>query len=409
MKEKLTRNIGVKILSVIIAVLLWLLITNINDPVQYKTFNDVPVTIKNEDIIKTDNQSYDILEGETVDFKVAARRSIIENLSASDFNVVADFAHLSNVNSVNITITPKRYKDEIEIVDKGDVQHMIISIEKLSSKQIKVNIVEKGKVAEGYYIGTKKASPVMIEVSGPESKVEKIKQVIVEANVEGASSKTIYRLLEPFALDDEGNVIDSSRLTFSQNRIEVEIQLYQIKEIPLKITATGQPADGYVMTGIEYQPKTIEIAADDTKLRTINVLEVTRDITGATEDIEEFIELRDWLDFGVLLVGEDTTASLNITIEKLETKEVSIWPNDIELKNKSDDLKVEYITKGPIKVYILGPASEIESINRNNLKPFINLLGYSAGTYYMDIETDISKNTKLNDSPKIVLNLIPLT
>lgn len=408
MKEKLTRNIGVKILSVVIAALLWLVITNLNDPVQTKTFNDVQVTIKNEDIIKTDKQSYDILEGETVDFKVAARRSILENLTESDFNVVADFAYLSNVNSVNITITPKRYKDEIEIVDKGDTQHMIISIEKLSSKQIKINIVEKGEVAEGYYIGTKKASPVMMEVTGPESTVEKIKQVIVEANVEGAS-KTIYRLLEPYALDEEGNVIDNKRLKFSQNRVEVEIQLYQIKEIPLKITTTGQPADGYVVTSIEYQPKTIEIAADDIKLKNINSLEVTRDISGATEDIEEFIELRDWLDYGVLLVGEDTTASLNIKIEKIETKEVSIWPNDINLKNKSDSLKAEYVTRGPIKVQVQGPASEVEAVSRNNLKPFINLLGYSAGTYYVDLEANPSRNVKLVYNPKVVINLVPLT
>ncbi|WP_146039157.1 CdaR family protein, partial [Herbinix hemicellulosilytica] len=68
-----------------------------------------------------------------------------------------------------------------------------------------------------------------------------------------------------------------------------------------------------------------------------------------------------------------------------------------------------YITKGPIKVYVQGPASEVESINRNNLKPFINLLGYSAGTYYLDIEADISKNIKLNDEPKVLLNLIPAT
>lgn len=408
MKEKLTRNIGVKILSVVIAALLWLVITNINDPVRYKIFNDVPVTIKNEGIIKTDKQSYDIIEGETVDFKVAARRSIIENLTAWDFNVVADFAHLSNVNSVNITITPRRYKDEIEVVDKGDVQHMIISIEKLLSKQFKVNLVEKGKVAEGYYIGPKKAYPNIIEVTGPENRVEKIKQVILEANVEGAS-KSISRLLKPTALDEDGNVIDATRLTFSQDRIEVEIQLYQIKEIPLKITATGQPANGYIMTDIEYQPKTIEIAAEDSKLKSIEVLEVSRDITGATENIEEFIELRDWLDEGVLLVGEDTTASLNIKIEKLETREVSIWPNDIELKNKSDSLDVKYITKGPIKINVLGPASEVEIITRNNLKPFINLLGYSPGTYYLDIEADISKHTTLYDNPKIVLNLVPQT
>lgn len=408
MKEKLTRNIGLKILSVVFAAVLWLVITNINDPISYKTFTNVPVTIKNEDMIKTDKQSYDIVEGESIDFKVAARRSIIENLSVSDFEVAADFSHLSSVNSVDITITPKRYKDEIEIVDKGDTQHMIISIEKLSSKQMKVNIVEKGKVAEGYYIGTKKASPIMIEVSGPESKVDKIKQIVLEVNVDGAS-KPIYRLSEPIALDEEGNVIDPARLTFSHNYVEVAIELYQIKEIPLKITTTGQPADGYVMTDIEYQPKTVEIAAEDSVLSSIDKLDVSWDITGATGDIEEFIELRDRIPDGVLLVGEDTTASVKITIEKLETKEVSIWPNDIELKNVSAGLEVIYITKGPIVVNLLGPPSELEEINRNTLKPYLNLLGYSPGTYYLDLQADISKNTSLSENPKILLNLIPQT
>src|SRR5690554_4778221 len=120
MKEKLTRNIGLKILSVILAALLWLVITNVNDPVMYETFSDMPVTILNEDLINTSKQSYEIIEGETVDFKVAARRSIIESLRKSDFDVTADLANLSNVNAVNITITPRRYKDEIEIIDRGD-------------------------------------------------------------------------------------------------------------------------------------------------------------------------------------------------------------------------------------------------------------------------------------------------
>lgn len=406
MKEKLTRNIGVKILSVVIAAVLWLVITNINDPVREKTFTNVPVTIKNENMIKTDKQSYDVVEGETVDFKVRARRSIIENLTASDFDVVADFAHLSTVNSVNITISPKRYKDEIEIVDKGEIQHMIISIERLSSKQMNVKIVEKGKVAEGYYIGPKKAQPNLIEVSGPESKVEKIKQIVLEANVEGAS-KPISRLLEPIAVDEEGNAIDPARLTFSHYYVEVSIDLYQIKEIPLNITTTGQPADGYVMTNMEYQPKKIEIAASDSVLKSIDKLDVTWDITGATEDIEEFIELRDRMPDGVLLVGEDTTASVKITIEKLETKEVSIWPNDIEIKNKSDGLEVIYITKGPIIVNVSGPPSELEELNRNTLKPYLNLLGYSPGTYFLDLQADISKNLSISDNPKILLNLIP--
>ena len=162
MKEKLTRNIGVKILSVILAALLWLVITNVNDPVQSKVFPDVPVTILNENLINTAKQSYDIIEGDKVSFKVAARRSIIESLDKSDFEVTADFANLSNVNAVEIMITPKRFKDEIEIVDRGDVRTLKISIEELSSKEFKVSVVDTGKVGDGYYLGPRSADPNIV-------------------------------------------------------------------------------------------------------------------------------------------------------------------------------------------------------------------------------------------------------
>jgi YbbR domain-containing protein len=404
MKEKLTRNIGSKILSVIFATLLWLVITNVNDPVRYETFSDVPVTILNEGLIKNSKQSYEILEGETVDFKVAARRSIIESLSKSDFEVTADLANLSNVNAVDIMITPKRHKDDIQIVDRGDVRTLKINIEELSSKEIKITVVDKGKVGEGYYLGPRSAEPNMIRVDGPKSRIDKIKQVVVEANVDGATSK-VNRILKPIALDENGDVIDATRLTFSHPNIVVGIELYQIKEIPLVITATGQAADGYIMSRMEYQPKTIEIAADNLKLDKIDRLEVPYDITNASANIEEFIDLEDWLDNGVYLVGSDTTASVSITIEKIETKQISIWPNDIELRNKRDDVQIEYITKGPINVGVSGPASEIDAVTRNNLKPYINLLDYSTGTYYFNIETSYSDNISLDDTSKALLIL----
>lgn len=404
MKEKLTRNVGVKILSVILATLLWLVITNVNDPVQYKTFN-IPVTILNEQLINTSKQSYDILEGERVEFKVAARRTIIESISELDFDATADFANLSNVNAVDIMITPKRYKDDIEIVDRGAIRTVKISIEELSRKEIKVTVVDKGKVGEGYYLGPRSADPNIVRIDGPKSIIDKVKQLVVEADVEGATTR-INRILEPIALDEEGNVIDASRLTFSNKTIIVGIELYEIKEIPLRITATGQPADGYVMTNIEYQPKTIEIAADNAKLAEINRLEVSYDITAATDDIEEFIELQGWLDSGVQIVSTDTTASVNITIERLESKQVSIWPNDIELKNMPSNLKQSYITKGPIDITVLGPSSEITTISRNNLKPYVDLKGYSAGTYYFELDTDISDTISIYELPKILIVLV---
>jgi YbbR domain-containing protein len=406
MKEKLTRNIGVKILSIILATLLWLVITNINDPVRYKTF-EIPVKILNEDLINTLNQSYDIIEGDVAKFKVAARRTIIEDLSEKDFDVTANFANLSNVNAVDIMISPNRYKDDIEIVDRGDIRTVKISIEELSKKDIKVTVVDKGKVGEGYYLGPRSANPNIVRVNGPKSIIDKVKQLVVEANVEGATTD-IYRILEPIALDEEGNVMDASRFTISNTNIIVGIEMYEIKEIPLKITTTGKPADGYKMTDIDYQPQTIEVAAEKSQLSNIKRLEVYYDITGAAGNIEEFIELQGRLESGVQLVGSDTTASVKITIEKLETKQISIWPNDIDIKNVPSGLQVTLLTKGPIDVTVNGTPSELADVNRNTLKPYINMQGYSSGTYYVDLESEISDTISYNGKPKIFLVVMPV-
>ena len=47
----LTDNLGLKLLSVIAAVMLWLVIVSMNDPVAYQDFSGIRVTMLNEDAV----------------------------------------------------------------------------------------------------------------------------------------------------------------------------------------------------------------------------------------------------------------------------------------------------------------------------------------------------------------------
>lgn len=409
MKKKLIRNIGLKILSVLLAALLWLVITNVDDPVVSKPFSNVSVKILNEEVIDTPNQVYEIIEGETIDFRVAARRSIIDNLTVADFNVVADFAHLSNVNSVVIDITPKRNKSEIVVTD-GKYQSMIISLEELSEEDFKVNVVQKGEVTDGYYVGEKTASPNIIRVSGPKRRIEKIKEVVVEVDVTGAS-QSASKILKPKVLDEEGKEIDATRLEFSDEYIEVNLGLFPTKEVDFKVNVTGEPAEGYIVTNVGYEPKKITIAGKENVIKNISYLQVDEDISGETKDIEKDINLqehlKDKLPEGVVVVGEDLNASVKITIEKLETKEITIWPNDIELKNKQDNLSAIFNTTGPIKVNIKGPENEIADLTRKTLQTYIELTDYTIGTYAFTLNAELPQHVSLFDTPMVSISLAP--
>ena len=76
MKTKIFNNLLLKILSVIAAVLLWLVVVNIDDAVTSKPFKNIKVNMINMDVLTEQGQMCRVEEGtDTVDIVVYARRS----------------------------------------------------------------------------------------------------------------------------------------------------------------------------------------------------------------------------------------------------------------------------------------------------------------------------------------------
>lgn len=400
-------NLGLKVLSIILAAILWIVITNIDDPIGSKDFDDMPVEILNEDVITDLGKVYDIIQGETIDFTIEARRSIREKLKRSDFVVQADFTELSDVYAVPIKIYSPQYGDAV-IVTRGKDQRMKISLEELISETFKVNVVLKGEVAEGYFVGAKTANPNIITVSGPKARIERISDVIVEVDVTG-STDSFHSVGQPKVLDEEGKEMDISYFNFNESYVSYNIDLYKTKEINLQVSASGKPAEGYVMTDIEYEPKRIEVAGKEEDIRRIRFLSIKHPINNATADISEEINLQDELPEGIVLVDEDKTVVINIKIERLNTKDITIWPGDIDFRNKSSDLSLNMITTGPLQVTVTGPDAELLEISRDSLRPYIDIADYRAGTYTETLKFGtLTRNSKVSVSPEINFNLTPL-
>ena len=55
-KTKIYSNIGLKLLSVLLGFLVWLLVLNIDDSAVTKTISNIPVTLNNTDAITSQNQ-----------------------------------------------------------------------------------------------------------------------------------------------------------------------------------------------------------------------------------------------------------------------------------------------------------------------------------------------------------------
>lgn len=404
MKEKLTRNIGLKILALILAAILWLIITNVENPVTAVSLTNIKVDVLNADDINALNKVYNIIEGATVDFTAAARRTVADKLGKEDFKVTADLSKLSEMNTVTINIKYLGPASDGVMITNGLNQVMKVEMEPLVYGYFRVNVEQTGELGDNLFVYEKSTS-TMLKITGPKSKIDKIANVVVDVDVTGYT-KSFTTNEQPRVLDAKGKEIDSTNLSFSKTYIQAYIGMYNTKTINLDITPTGTPGDGLTVTSVEYEPKTIEIAADDALLSTIDMLSLSEDVSGAKENIEKEINLQEQLQDGVYLVGDNQTVVVNITIDEPDTKEITIAPTDLEVRNMPEGMRLEYLTTGPITIKLSGPKKEIDKLTINDIKPYIDVDNYSVGTYSITIGAELADYVTLVNTPTVNIHLL---
>ena len=107
MKKKLTNNVGLKILSILFAFLLWLVVVSVDDPVTTKPFSSIPVELINTQAVTGQGSVYEVLDNsDMASIHVTAKRSVLDSLSRDNFKATADMTRMDG-NLVPIEVKAK--------------------------------------------------------------------------------------------------------------------------------------------------------------------------------------------------------------------------------------------------------------------------------------------------------------
>ena len=110
--KTITNNFSLKILAVILAVVLWVVVINIDDPTTSKTYT-TNVVAENTDYITSQNKYYEPLDSSNVvSFRVSAARSVHDELSNADFSATAD------MENIEYDITRRQLGYDADILDE---------------------------------------------------------------------------------------------------------------------------------------------------------------------------------------------------------------------------------------------------------------------------------------------------
>jgi len=176
--KKLTNGLGLKLIALVISFVIWLFVTNSNNPVRSTTIQNVPINIVNEDSIADIGKIVEPEGSDTVTLKVTERRSVLNRLTRSNFYVEADLENINALDSVPLTVTCDNSAvtwDEIAISPSS----LKVSIEDVVEQPFAVSVVASGEVSAGYAVGRTEVLPgKTILIDGPESLVNIIGQVM---------------------------------------------------------------------------------------------------------------------------------------------------------------------------------------------------------------------------------------
>lgn len=382
MKKAIVNNLGLKLLSVAIAILFWFFVINLSDYSMTVRIKDIPVQEQNGDALDALDKVYDIASGDKVDIIVKGRRSVVSKLDANDFVATADLSTMSITNTVQIFVEPKNKSltDEINITCVDNT--MKLNLEEKVSVKMPVKVLTKGNTAEGYYACVLEAKPNMITVEGPKSAVERVTEVRTEVSVD--KLKKDAKLEGVLALVDAyGDEIANDKLVLERKKVNVSVKVYPIKVVPVSIQTTGVPAKGYDVAKVEYQPKTISIAGPESVLEYVKEIKLNNiSVSGVSSSIETTINILDYLPDGVYLAQDSNEVAVSITIDKLETKTFYPKVSDITLTGKKSDFKYTVKLSSNFRIDVSGLGVEIEELKLEDLAPTISLSNILPGTNY---------------------------
>lgn len=342
MKALLTKNLGLKIASLLLACILWFVIAQVGNPRDTKSFNNIPVVLVNTELFDAENKVYEVLDNtDVVRVTISAPISILSNLRTSDIIAEADVSKLTDINTIAIRYSIQNADVSADSIS-GDHEAVRLNVEEKSTKWIRVEHGTVGQVADGYIVYAETPDQTLIEVSGPESVISQVSYAKIELDVTGASANMSANVLVEL-YDKDNELMDQSNIKKNTDQIHMYVEILSTKEVGVNVKVGGDPEEGYLLTG-ETESSITSIVVAGTKFQLLSLNQITIpasaiDATGKEEDFVTTVDLRDYLPNNVKIAdsSSNTVTEVTVRVEPEKQKTILVPVQNITIQNAPED------------------------------------------------------------------------
>ena len=391
MKEKIFKNLSLKILSVVFAVVLWTIIVNIYDPTTSYTFSNVSVQLINTESLTDKNYSYEIVDGGKISVYVSGPKSVVTNIKASDIVATADLSKISAfADYVDIHVSVVRNGQTLNNVEAAPKTSAVrLSIENRDTKTINVNTEVTGKPADGYALVKQTLNPTSIKVTGPSSIIDIIDHAGITFDVTGATDE-VHGDADIHLYDEEENEIKDVSVDLSQSSVSYTAQVVRIKTVAVEAGYSGTPKDGYTISSVTLNQNYVQVYGDENALNNLEKIVIPSNNINVDELDKDRIykfSLENYIDKSLHIL-KNSRVEVTVKVGTTTTKSITLNTSDIRVSGLDTSMTYGFADK-TYNIEIEGNTDLVSTIDTSKISVSVDLSTYkSSGT--VDIKLSVS-------------------
>lgn len=343
--------------------------------------------LKNQPVEVQYNEEAYVIEGipETVDITIIGNATEIYIAKQSPANgVKLDLSGLKPGNH-KISLDYSQAIGSVDYTVNPAVANITIYQKLSETRSLATDILNQDKLDTKLTIKSITTETDEVVIKGAEKDIKKVANVKALVDINNFTKQEVGMMkvsdIVLKAYDESGNVVDVEILP---SKITADIELISsYKEIPIKLIPKGEVAFGYAISSITSNINNVIIYGNEELLSTIEYLPVEVDVNNLSEDKEYKLELIK--PTGVKMISIN---NVNVNVKLSEEASRDIADVQIEYLNLDEDkYNLQALSKEDrtITVNIKGVKSVIDEITADDIKASIDLSGYKAGTYEVDV------------------------
>lgn len=389
------------LLSLGIAVLLWLYVTMSVMPNTSTTLSGVPVDF-DYDSAKYTTLGLDIVNepSYTVDLSLSGDGSVLGAARASDFVVYPDYSSVKGAGSQTLNLNVKIINPDLEnrvtaTIERGR-RTVDVVFDTILTKTLPVMVETSGlHIAEGYSLNKVSSSPSEITITGPSTEVSQVTAVVAPLSMEGELSESQLVQVPLEMRDANGKTLDLPYTTMEDNIVDVTVSVYKQVELPLVVNFINVPSYFDVNT-LQYSlsQETLLVSGPERVVNNLTELSVgSFDLStfSLDKDYQMNVELPDGI------VSNENVSSVTLSFDTTGMSERSFNVSQISVINVPANYQVEVTTKRLNNVVLVGPEEDLEQLSAGSIEARINAedLQVAVGTQTVAVQIQVPSNPRV--------------